>query len=116
MTTKIEVSSPVKILQEAKRLIQEVGWVRFSYYIPGQYTHNGKIAGYCLAGALSAADSGEPGNVFTPSYRRVAEAVKRAAGTICITRWNDMTARNKDEVLAVLDKAIAEEMGVPYLP
>lgn len=106
------------ILRAARSLIARCGW---------QPDHLGSpFAGYCIAGAVYEAagflNGSEIRDPRTPDELNTWEAatdafaalaqtlgigVKRRAAFAAITEWNSAVPQNRDEVLAVFDRAIA---------
>lgn len=93
-----------EILTKARELI-EAGWIQGNYRLITDV--DGRI-GYCVLGALR--EVFEPYN--GPETAEMTEAVElvriKATGTKwgSLSVWNDAPGRAKEEVLAVLDKAI----------
>jgi hypothetical protein len=66
---------------------------------------------FCLRGALivSSPDFAEDGSVYRDSYWRAEKAIEEISGDEYeLTYWNDLEERKHEEVLAVLDKCIAQ--------
>src|SRR6185295_11040321 len=108
----------LQILQEARALIAK-GWTQGTYYTPDK-------SKFCLVGALSEASG--PLDTHTlatdvriQAYRKAAEAVAKGLMVdstpgehdefyIGLVPFNDQPGRTKDEVLALIDKAINAEL------
>ena len=104
-------TSVVDVLREARRLLEPEGaW--------GQGAHVQRLGGrycYCLSGALRVAAGDnvivdDEGPLLDHSgddwlYYRALDLVHDLAGGY-VAPWNDDPERRKDEVLAVLDRAI----------
>lgn len=124
--TMLKQDEVVRVLQDARDIIKKKGWCRFTV---------GDIKGrHCTLGAIITAVLGKDirGLSFnrdnlSPQQRQLYSQVlnRVAVGAILkehpdagyptneaiITGWNDVSGRRKNEVLAMFDKAIAEERG-----
>lgn len=77
------------------------GWIK------GRFTDN--EGGFCLDGAITShMDNGRPWRVWYPRY----EACRVRLETLIddsLVAWNDAPERTREEVIALLDKAIEDE-------
>lgn len=114
MTKKIEVSPTVKILQDAQALVARC-WIQGPYEAP--CAHDGKWhTGYCIMGALRAVSRGGVINVINRYHAAMALTTELNRVSIYgLVSWNETRRRTQKEVVALFDKAIAKEMGVPQL-
>ena len=106
MTKTLEVSIETKILTKAKEEIEKYGWI--------QNAHGDRRRGYCVIGALEAAD---PDWVDYDKHARALFSGVIPSGVTedkesRILVWNDKPGRTKEDVLAAFDTAIAQSMDV----
>ncbi len=110
MTTNLPVSPAVKLLTEARGLIENNGWCQGALW-----NNSGE---YCIYGALFHVHCGSPhGNVtsiLAEARTSLCLASKAQPATPSgLVKWNNTPGRTKEEVLAAFDKAIARSMGLP---
>jgi hypothetical protein len=93
------------VLQKARDLLAKEGWIQGAMHLQGQ--------GYCSVGAIGYALAG--GVVWrvwrdadVAEIYECSKLLGLGAGDLMI--WNDRVARNKAEVLARFDAAIAGEL------
>lgn len=106
-----EQDQVLAVLREARRLIAEVGWTQWAFARDVDSIEvspkNPKACCFCLFGAVIRANS----NLGFPARVRAAvdQALDSAVGPTHSNHviFNDH-ARTKEDVLAVLDKAIAQ--------
>lgn len=97
--------SALTVLRDARNLITEHGWTK------GEYGN--KELGFCAVGAMMEAANTVPGSAN--DYRGAQIAFRdhipedERSWTNSIVTWNDSLDRQKDDVLAVFDKAIQAE-------
>lgn len=89
----------VEVLQEAKALLVEKGWIKGHF---NEY-------GYCSIGAINHAashhhlnDSQELDRTFTKALGHL----QRVIGTVAVGLWNDGPHITKSDVLTAFDRAI----------
>lgn len=102
----------VEVLREARRLIQERGWVQGMF--------SGAGGAICAVGALNFASAGI---VAYPARDSAEEHLNRCAkeylrqvlpeDSITVEHWNDTPGRTVAEVLAYFDAAIARAEAQP---
>ena len=107
MTTKIQVANEVEVLRKARERLETWGWTQEDYQ--DDY-------GYCLVGALY--NGSESNWDDDPAARLLAKAIygnvpERVINSIIV--WNDMPNRTRDEVMAVMDRAIGLALNSPIL-
>jgi hypothetical protein len=108
------VSYEVYILQRARQIIEETGWIQ---------CHLATRYGYCMLGALRMAEFGTPNIGRNPlddtDMEKIVSRALRLPRDQKLHQWNDAIGRTKEEVLAAFDKAIgwqlAKEIGVEVL-
>lgn len=95
--------NPVDILIGTKKILEEDGWVQENFNTP---------KGYCILGAFNKSFTDLDGE--SPDYYAYRIATKYASdcceeqyGTFSLIAWNDSPARKKEDVLNLLDCAIA---------
>lgn len=96
-----------EIIAKAKEIIIREGWIKGSYYRPGE--------GYCMMGALRKAAWGsyrfggswldEPANFEEYNQAQVCIETK-AIGGVTIAWFNDKPTTTKEDVIAAFDKAL----------
>lgn len=119
MTTTKQVPQVVLDLQRAREILVEYGWAQ-GCYGSGRSSH-------CLVGAiLDAVDDRQQtvdvllGNL-SPRIQRAVSAIIDPHWTghadiySTVTHWNDEKMRTFKEVLDVLDRAIAAELGAQII-
>ena len=84
------------ILLKTRNLIEKRGWIQYAYYNSG---------GYCILGALDKIIIDHPGS----SYSEVTDILN--AFVFSVQNWNDVAARNKQEVLDLLDCAASAALS-----
>ena len=91
--------TPAECLNAAADLLEREGWCQYRF---GDY--NGPR---CLDSALVEAAMSGPGSHWVPPepYVRALEALQPRVG--CLTTWNDVAGRTKDEVLTLLRETAA---------
>jgi hypothetical protein len=104
-------------LAEARKLIAQ-GWTQGAFYDD----EDGRGC-YCLAGAVGAANAGPvrlaKGRVKVIFYSRI-ESIQSLSDCLggkgrghdavgLVTEWNDTPGRTQEDVLALIDQAIAKE-------
>ena len=104
-------------LAEARKLIAQ-GWTQGDFY-----SDEDGSGCYCLAGAVGAAEAASvklpKGRVKFVFYSRsksvqalsdyLGGIARGAAAVDLVTEWNDTPGRTQEEVLALIDRAIAKE-------
>ena len=104
-------------LAEARKLIAQ-GWTQGDFY-----SDEDGSGCYCLAGAVGAAEAASvnlpKGRVKFVFYSRsksvqalsdyLGGIARGAAAVDLVTGWNDAPGRTQEEVLALIDRAIAKE-------
>lgn len=114
MTTTLPVSRTVRALQEAREVLRTEGWTQFSAY---------DLRGRCLIGALGY-DDGDFPVASLEAARALANRIgetwasgladnERKELALVIADWNDRPGRTINEVFALIDDAVAEELGLP---
>jgi hypothetical protein len=92
-------------LTTARRLLVDVGWIKRDYHTE---------AGYCLAGAVIAVTPITPGekewnSVQVMAFEWLADAHQRLfESDRGIVNYNDDAQTTREDVLALIDQAIAE--------
>lgn len=102
--TATTTPSVCEVLDEAARLIREVGWCQQTY----SKWDRGEPIGFCAIGALTSAAHRLLKEDFTNSAVPTAAEHKLAGaigGSTSITRFNDAPGRTKEEVLAKFAEA-----------
>lgn len=93
----------LEVLQGARTRIER-GWAQGAYATNAHgkpvSSNAPEARAWCLSGAIRVVG----GDQFSESYK----LLQRCASTQVLCEWNDASHRTKEEVLAVLDKAIAE--------
>lgn len=98
------------VLRRAKEVLLQRGWHR------GEFCSDltGKAGRVCLVGALGVAVNGQPfcdsNDGTVPAARVIRDqlgALGRAYGLVALPMWNDDEAGSIDDVIALLDRAIA---------
>ena len=89
-------------LIDARQKLQD-GWTRGEYK---KEWANGDVS-YCMLGAIGFSNDHEPDNT---SYLTVPYITKETNTTL-VSGWNDEPLRTQEEVLSVMDKAIARSMN-----
>jgi hypothetical protein len=106
----------VAVLNEANRLLQTMGWTRFSMArgACGEAVRpdSAKAASYCLSGALVKAwRTIDPENeeFYFPYFeKKLSAALRKLHGYEGgVTRWNDGQAASLTDVVALIDAVIA---------
>lgn len=107
------MKTPKQILQDARNLIDHVGWCKYDFVRKryDTFVESTPIA-YCMIGAIST--SGE--DHFNEAIRVALEALQQATmreverqsimGVVSISGFNDYPTTTKEMVLKVLDDAI----------
>lgn len=90
-----------EVLLAAKALLQNVGWCQNAYTT---YDKQYNPTAYCLSGAVCCVD----GAYFTIQDEAISCLRSMLENKPLIVNWNDQPGRTKEEVLALLDKAIAQ--------
>jgi hypothetical protein len=101
------------VLREARRLLAEVGWTqgamgrdangtRLYLWDEGEPTP----VCYCLAGAISVASGGPRTTAYRDARRALLGFLRYGLAV-----WNDAPSRTREDVLALLDRVIAEQEG-----
>lgn len=98
ITTEADVT--LEVLKGAKKLLETKGWVK------GEYVNKD---GYCLVGALSTSISKVAKKLGKYPEHHWGMALEQFIQSPSWASWNDHADRTKEEVLAVLDKAIEWE-------
>ena len=105
------MKTTLDVLRKARRFV-EAGWCQNVWR---EFT-NGRIS-RCLTAALSDASHAEQGSILA-IHRAYDDAVEilteMIGGTETLPHWNDAKRRTKEEVLELLDRAIAELEGRSY--
>lgn len=96
MSTNLPVSQPVEILIEARRLLEERGWVQ------GHWEYQGK---YCILGAVNEARK-----------KHGLGPVRHNGFWGTLMAWNDKAGRTKGEVLKLFGNMIAGLLGIHIEP
>ena len=109
--------SVAQVLTEARKLIAQ-GWTQGCYH-----DVDDGLNCYCLAGAVGAAEAGSvrlaKGRVKFIFYSRI-KSIQSLSDCLggkgrghdavgLVTEWNDAPGRTQEDVLALIDRAIAKE-------
>lgn len=100
MTTKIAVDPVVESLRRVRENLVKRGWVQGI----GE-TADGRV---CLGRAITRGNMSGFGIA-------AAQRALGFSGTPELVQWNDTKGRTKEEVFALIDRAIASLLGVPVL-
>lgn len=95
-----------KVLEEARRLLEEEGWVQGVLHRTGE--------GYCAVGALREAVhvrcarmcGDVPSMIFKEAYLRLQSQV---GGRETVASWNDRPERTAEDVIMLFGKALCDE-------
>ena len=116
MTKQVELNETTMVLIKARELLEK-GWCKGALRIGDSYCMSGAI--WYAGGGTAGLDNPELHDRLIPTYGLVWVAIgaKTAHGIPrhSIPYWNDQLSRTKEDVLLVMDKAIALSMGVPEL-
>ena len=117
---------PEKILTRAKELISEPDrWVKGAYSLDKNFNHvhrnDPKACKWCLSGSIEAATEmlavSTRSDIFlylSEEYieaKRVLLKMSDLDGFPSISQWNDHPDRTHEEVIDLLDRAIASDTG-----
>lgn len=96
-----------RVLEEARRLLEEEGWVQGVFHRTGE--------GYCAVGALRQVvfvshccecHSSQCEQVFKEAYIRLQSQV---GGRGTVAWWNDRPERTAEDVIMLFGKALCDE-------
>lgn len=100
------MSSIIRILSDARKNLEEKGWVQRNFETP---------AGYCIMGAVRQAMFGSSAMpTFKPDLAVYGDVLDRlrqeTARPMALTMWNDHPERTKEQVLALFDATIQKAL------
>lgn len=104
--------TPKQVLQDARRLIEEKGWIQGLYHSERGYCVSGAIyqaGGWrCVVYQTNSAEAYQTNSAeaLVAADRAWSALQKEIGFAQSIAGWNDEPGRTKEEVLATFDRAI----------